>query len=111
MKYRAATDLWMLAMNPRASLIFLLTAFTFALMLVPGVAAAQYQAGDPINDRFSLSLGTFLLGTDTTIRVSGTVSGTRIPGTQFNVEQELGFQDTDRFRVDAYWRFFKRHKL
>lgn len=98
-------------MNRRTSPIFLLPALVLALILAPGIATAQYQAGNPINDRFSISLGTFLLGTDTTVRVSGTVNGTRLPGTQFNVEQELGFRDTNRFRADAYWRFFKRHKL
>jgi hypothetical protein len=98
-------------MNRGASLTFVLPTLALALLGASGAAVAEYRAGDPINDRFSLSLGTFLIGTDTTIQVNGTVSGTRVPGTQFDVERELGFKDTNRFRVDAYWRFFARHKL
>lgn len=67
----------------------------------------ESSASDPLTDRFSLSLGGFLLATDTEVRVDGTAQS----GTEFDVEEELGFNDTDRFRVDAYWRFRPRHKL
>lgn len=60
----------------------------------------------PIEQRFNLSLGVFLIGTDTTLRVDGASRGTEI-----NLENDFGFQSQDRFRVDGYWRFAKRHKL
>jgi hypothetical protein len=65
-----------------------------ALLLAPSLAAAE--AGNPLTDRFSLSLGTFLLDTNTQLRVDGT--GGR--GTEI-----------DSFRIDGYWRFKERHKL
>lgn len=76
-----------------------------ALILAPSLAAAE--AGNPLTDRFSLSLGTFLLDTSTELRVDGT-SGR---GTQIDAEQDLGLHDSDSFRLDGYWRFKKRHKL
>jgi hypothetical protein len=70
-------------------------------------AQSWHEAGDPFNDRFRIDLGTFIVNTSTTIQVNG--AGGR--GTEFDTEHELGFHDSDRFRADAYWRFFKRHKL
>jgi hypothetical protein len=75
------------------------------LLLAPTVALAE--AGDPLSDRFSLSLGTFLLDTSTDLRVDG-VAGR---GTEIDAERELGLHDSDSFRVDGYWRFHERHKL
>lgn len=60
----------------------------------------------PIEQRFNLSLGVFLLDTDTTMRVDGDTRGTEV-----NLENDFGLQSQDRFRVDGYWRFAKRHKL
>lgn len=60
----------------------------------------------PIEQRVNLSLGVFLLDTDTTMRVDGDTRGTEV-----NLEDDFGFQSQDRFRVDGYWRFAKRHKL
>lgn len=71
------------------------------------VVSGQAQASDPLTDRFSLGLGGFLLTTSTQVRVDGSAQ----TGTEFDVEEELGFNDTDRFRLDAYWRFRPRHKL
>jgi hypothetical protein len=77
-----------------------------ALLLAPSLAAAE--AGDPLSDRFSLSLGTFLLDTSTTLRVDGT-GGRR--GTEIDAERDLGLHNSDSFRVDGYWRFAERHKV
>jgi hypothetical protein len=80
-------------------LVFLIPAF--------GTAVAHAEAGDPLTDRFSLSLGGFLLDTSTQLRVDG-VSGN---GTDFDAERTLGLGDSDRVRVDGYWRFANRHRL
>jgi hypothetical protein len=65
----------------------------------------------PIAQRFNIGLGAFFLGTDTTVRVDGAVSTGRVIGTTFNFDDEFGFKDQNRLRVDGYWRFAERHKL
>ena len=71
------------------------------------MAPALYaEAGNPLNDQFSFALGGFLLDTDTEIRVDGDADGTEIDG-----GRDLGLQDADRFRIDAYWRMTPRQKL
>lgn len=76
-----------------------------AALLAP--LSARAEPANPLADRLSVSLGGFLLTTDTNVRVDGD-SGN---GTDFDVERELGFHDSDRFRIDAYWRFRPSHKL
>ena len=78
-----------------------------SVLAIVGSGTAFADGFDPLNDRFSLSLGTFLLHTATTIRVDGTTGR----GTELDTSRDLGLQDTDRFRVDGYWRFADRHKL
>jgi hypothetical protein len=80
---------------------------TMSLLAVLGSSAARGEGLNPLEDRFSLSLGTFMLGTDTQIRVDGTTGR----GTEIDTERDLGLHDADRFRVDGYWRFADRHKL
>jgi hypothetical protein len=78
-----------------------------AAVLMAVVAPAAFaEAGNPLNDRFSVSLGGFLLDTDTTIRVDGQAAGTEV-----DMGRDLGLQDADRFRFDAYWRMTPRQKL
>jgi hypothetical protein len=91
-------------MSPQRTCWLLLLVF-----LAPGLGAsvANAEAGNPLSDRFSLSLGTFLLDTSTDIRVDGAAGN----GTEFDAERTLGLQDSDRFRVDGYWRFADRHRL
>jgi hypothetical protein len=62
---------------------------------------------NPLTNRFSISAGTFLLDTATRVRVDGEAS----TGTELNLERDMGLGNTDRFRLDAYWRFKERHKL
>src|SRR5688572_16355417 len=81
---------------------------TAAILMATVAPTLQAEAGNPLNDRFSVSLGGFLLETDTTIRVDGEVGGT---GTEIDAGRDLGLQDADRFRVDAYWRMTPRQKL
>lgn len=68
---------------------------------------------DSLDDRFSLSLGAFILSTHTTVRADGS-AGSGLPievGTPIDVERQLGLGDRGNFRVDGYWRFFERHKI
>ena len=61
-----------------------------------------------LDDTVTVSLGTFLLSTDTKVTVNGTAGQ---QGSEVDLGRDLGFKDANRFRVDATWRFFKRHKL
>jgi hypothetical protein len=80
--------------------------FVSALMCC---AAGAASAGAPLQiDKFSLEVGTFLLSTDTQVRVDGSNGQ---PGTDFDVEQSLGHKDVSRFRIDGAWRFGDRHSV
>jgi hypothetical protein len=79
-----------------------------AVLLAAAAPALHAEAGNPLNDKFSVSLGGFLLSTKTTLRVDGTAERT---GTEINSGRDLGLEDSDRFRLDAYWRMTPRQKL
>jgi len=89
--------------RPRNRYLWLPTAAVFLAAVAPALHA---EAGNPLNDKFSVSLGGFLLSTKTTLRVDGDVRGTEI-----NSGRDLGLKDSDRFRLDAYWRMTPRQKL
>ena len=82
-----------------------------AIAAALGAATAAQAAGDGgslLNDKFMVSLGTFLLDTKTKISVDGTTGNS---GTVVDLDRDLGFKDSDRFRLDATWRFAPRHKV
>ena len=85
-----------------------------AIIVAAGVVAYQVPAcADEaattlLNNTLSVSLGTFVLGTDTKVALNGS-GGTA--GTVVDLERDLQFADTNRFRVDGTWRFASRHKL
>jgi hypothetical protein len=81
--------------------------FILPLLAVAASGLARAEGLNPLDDRFSLSLGTFMLGTSTKIRVDGTTGR----GTEIDTERDLGIEDADRFRIDGYWRFAERHKV
>ena len=79
----------------------------FAILMIAAAPTLHAEAGNPLNDTFNVSLGGFLLDTDTTIRADGEL-GT---GTEVDLGRDVGLQDSDRFRLDAYWRMTPRQKL
>jgi len=81
-----------------------------ALMLACAQAACAQadEAGGPLTDRFVISLGTYLLSTDTQVRLNGT-AGT--VGSDVDLKRDLGLHDSTRFRLDGSWRFARRHQL
>src|SRR6185369_5205154 len=81
--------------RPRNRHLWLPTAAVFLAAVAPALHA---EAGNPLNDRFAVSLGGFLLSTKTTLRVDGTAQRT---GTEINSGRDLGLNDSDRFRLDA----------
>ena len=64
---------------------------------------------DVLSDPFVITLGGFLVDTDTQVRVDGE-SG---QGTPLDWENTFGGGDVNRFRVDGHWRFgdSDRHKM
>lgn len=65
------------------------------------------EAPSPLEDSFYLSLGSFVLDTDTEVRLDGDTAG----GTPVDWEDTFGDSDSTRFRIDGFWRFADRHKL
>lgn len=61
----------------------------------------------PLEDSFYLSLGSFILNSDTEVQLDGDTSG----GTPVDWQNTFGDSDSTRFRVDGFWRFADRHKL
>ena len=73
--------------------------------------SAPARAGDApdlLTDRFNVTLGTFVINTDTLIRVDGDATDL---GTPINWEETFGKGEANRFRADAYWRFADKHKI
>jgi hypothetical protein len=75
-----------------------------------GLSASPLAAsGAPnlLEDTFQLSLGTFILDFDPTLRLDGEAGA----GTPVDWKGTFGGGDLTRFRIDGSWRFLDRHKL
>ena len=77
--------------------------------LASPVAYAAADAPNLLSDPFNIGLGTFVLNSDTEVRLDGSTQ----PGTPVNWEDTFGGGDQSRFRLDGHWRFgdSKRHKV
>ena len=83
------------------------TALLAAGLLLPGNASAEEKEYGPGMDTLKFELGAYFPAIDTKLQVSGVDLGDDL-----DLENNLGFSDNDTiFRVDGYWRFFKRHRL
>lgn len=78
-------------------------------VLASSSALATDDAPSILNDPFYLSLGTFILNSDTTVRFDGDTGR----GTPIDWESSFGGGDMTRFRLDGHWRFgdSDRHKV
>ena len=75
-------------------------------VLLPNAVMAQEGWG-PGQDKWKIELGAYFPSINTSLEVNGAD-----PGDDFDLEDKLGFSDDDTiFRLDGYWRFFKRHRL
>lgn len=61
-----------------------------------------------LEDAFQVSLGTYIVSADTTIRLDATNEDT---GTSVDWDRVVGGGDASRFRLEGAWRFGERHKL
>jgi hypothetical protein len=78
------------------------------LAILPISGAMSADEPDPLNDSFFVSLGTYLVNSDATIRLDGTAQGS---GTRVDWDRTFGDATATQFRVDGMWRFAERHKL
>lgn len=76
-----------------------------ALLPIPALCD---EARGTLGDSFYIAVGTFIVDTDTTLRLDGDAGQQGIP---IDWEKNFGDGDVNRFRLDAYWRFADRHKL
>jgi hypothetical protein len=99
-------------MRKRLGLATTHRSFRPAALLAAALAAGPAAAEGPdlLEQPFSLSLGTYILNTDTDVRLDASNEET---GTEFNWEDAFGGGDASRFRFDGTWRFGDtgRHKL
>jgi hypothetical protein len=71
-------------------------------------APALAESPDRLNDHWGAQLGTFILDSETELRVDGDTQ----QGTPVDWDNTFGSEgDKNRFRFDGYWRFAERHKL
>lgn len=89
-----------------------------SLILFAGLVAVTPTPGAEdrglLDERFTVSAGTFLLSTSTRLSANGSVSDLRpVPdiATAVDLEQDLGLRPGNRFRVDANWRIAGRHHV
>ncbi|WP_161827394.1 hypothetical protein [Steroidobacter agaridevorans] len=78
-----------------------------ALALLP-VPALCDDARGALGDAFYIAVGTFIVDTDTTLRLDGNAGQQGVP---IDWERNFGDGDVNRFRFDGFWRFADRHKL
>jgi hypothetical protein len=82
---------------------------SIAILTVLGAGPLAAQRDDSLIDsNLILQIGGYLVSTDTTVRLDGTASRS---GTEINLEEDLGFDDANRFRFDGLWRISPRHHL
>ncbi len=61
-----------------------------------------------LGDSFYIAVGTFIVETDTTLRLDGDAGEQGVP---IDWERNFGDDNVNRFRLDGFWRFGDRHKL
>ena len=77
------------------------------LISLPATAMAADEGWGPGQDTWKFNLGGFFPAIDTGLQVNGVDIGDDI-----DIEDTLGFSDDDTiWRLDGYWRFFKKHRL
>ena len=78
-----------------------------ALGLLP-LSALCDDPPNVLSDALYIAVGTFVVNTDTTLRLDGDAGE---QGKPIDWEKNFGEGDVNRFRLDGYWRFADRHKV
>jgi len=71
------------------------------------MVSASSPGPNLLKDPFTLGLGTYILNSDTTLRLDASNAET---GTDLNWDNAFGGGDLTRFRFEGAWRFAERHK-
>ena len=84
------------------------TAIT-GVLLVSSAAAAADESPNLLTDSFQVALGSFVLTSEPTIQLKGETGN----GDRVNFDEALGGGDSQRIRLDSFWRFGDsgRHKI
>lgn len=77
-----------------------------AIALLASPAALADESPNVLEDPWQLSLGTYIVDTDTEVSLNGNSQG----GTNVDWENTFGGGEVTRFRIDGQWRFAERHK-
>ena len=90
------------------NLMFLIVVIGAVGIFTPATAMADEGEGwGPGQDKWKFALGGFFPAINTELQVNGADIGDDI-----DIEDKLGFSENDSiWRLDGYWRFFKRHRL
>lgn len=85
----------------------ILAALCVACWITPGALAAEADKDTLPWKTWEFSLGGYLMTHDASLRLDSDAG----PGTEIDLEDDLGFDKTlDTFRFDADWRFLPRHR-
>ena len=90
-----------------------LTFVSVAVLLLSGTAVFAADEENPFErgskDIFSVSAGAFLMDFDSSAELDPEAGG---EGSNVDLENDLGLDaSTSRARIDAYWRFARKHRL
>ena len=101
-----AGNYWDSMRYARKSLLLLFFAIVTTGLLLPGFAKASEGYG-PGQDKWKFELGAYFPSISTTVKLDGSEVGDNV-----DLENGLGLDEDDTvWRLDGYWRFFKKHRL
>jgi len=88
-------------------LLFLCFAVFATVFILPGPVQAEEEGWGPGQDKWKFELGGYFPSINTELQIDGID-----PGDDLDLEDKLGFSDDEAiWRLDGYWRFFKKHRL
>jgi hypothetical protein len=79
-----------------------------SLAALPTLSSAESSQDSLLNNTFKVDLGTFLVSSDTKVRIDGDAGEA---GTEIDFDSDIDYGDQTRLRLDAYWRFAEKHKI
>lgn len=80
-----------------------------ALVVCGMLGAASAAERNPLESKFIVDAGWFLMSTDMRVRVDGETTGET--GSDVDFDDTFGIGDFDRFRAEASWRIAPRHLI
>jgi len=78
-----------------------------AVLLLGSPAAFADEVPNLLTDSFQVALGTFIITSEPTIQLKGDTGN----GDRVDFDEALGGGDSQRIRLDSFWRFAERHKV